>query len=158
MGKNKKNGASGNDEKKKKKRRNRARNQQEKKEGKRKRKQMRRKKKKERKMKKAKRKDKKRKQQRGRQPDGRQTDSTTCGTTGVSDTCLINAVEALNFEKNQIQNLFKQKARLLNHNKTTGNKLSKNMNFNESADYMLKAIGGDISNPKCGETQGKEKE
>jgi len=25
------------------------------------------------------------------------------------------------------------------------------MNFNESADYMLKAIGGDISNPKCGE-------
>jgi len=97
-------------------------------------------------MKKANRKDKKRKQQRG---NGRQT--TTCGTDGVSDTCLINAVEALNFEKNQIQNFFKQKARLLNHNKTTGNKLSKNMNFNESADYMLKAIGGDINNPTCGE-------
>jgi len=98
-------------------------------------------------LRKAKQKAQKKKQQ--RKSDTRQT--TTCGTTEVSDACLINAVEALNFEKNQIQNFFKQKARLLNHNKTTGNKLSKNMNFNESADYMLKAIGGNINSPTCGE-------
>merc|ERR1719481_1869745 len=102
-------------------------------------------------MKKAKRKDKKRKQHRGRKPDGRQTDSTTCGTTGVNDTCLINAVEALNFEKNQIQNFFKQKARLENQNKVTGNKKGKKGEFEDAAGYMLTAIGGNISSPTCGE-------
>lgn len=91
----------------------------------------------------------KRKQQR-KKAAARQSDGS-CGTTEVDDTCLVNAVEALNFEKNQIQNFFKQKARLLNHNKTTGNKLGKNMNFNTSAEHMLEAIGGDINNPKCGE-------
>merc|ERR1711972_532196 len=52
-------------------------------------------------------------------------DWSSCGTTGVNDTCLINAVEALNFEKNQIQNFFKQKARLENQNKVTGNRRRK---------------------------------
>merc|ERR1711872_473634 len=41
-------------------------------------------------------------------------DWSSCGTSGVNDTCLLNAVNALNFEKNQIQNFFKQKARLEN--------------------------------------------
>merc|ERR1712181_173856 len=27
----------------------------------------------------------------------------SCGTSGVNDTCLLNAVNSLNFEKNQIQ-------------------------------------------------------
>merc|ERR1712037_58551 len=51
----------------------------------------------------------------GRQAAG--GDWSSCGTTGVNDTCLINAVNALNFEKGQIQNFFKQKARLENQNK-----------------------------------------
>merc|ERR1712047_217687 len=44
-------------------------------------------------------------------------DWSSCGASGVNDTCLLNAVNALNFEKNQIQNFFKQKARLENQNK-----------------------------------------
>merc|ERR1711973_388260 len=52
-------------------------------------------------------------------------DWSSCGTSGVNDTCLLNAVNALNFEKNQIQNFFKQKARLENQNKVTGNKKGK---------------------------------
>merc|ERR1712173_190099 len=52
-------------------------------------------------------------------------DWSSCGTSGVNDTCLLNAVNALNFEKNQIQNFFKQKARLENQNKVTGNKKKK---------------------------------
>merc|ERR1711928_267232 len=52
-------------------------------------------------------------------------DWSSCGTSGVNDTCLLNAVNALNFEKNQIQNFFKQKARLENQNKVTGNKARK---------------------------------
>merc|ERR1712226_576474 len=47
-------------------------------------------------------------------------DWSSCGTSGVNDTCLLNAVNSLNFEKNQIQNFFKQKARLENQNKVTG--------------------------------------
>merc|ERR1712013_964287 len=46
---------------------------------------------------------------------GRQS---SCGTEQVNDTCLENAVNSLNFEKNQIQNFFKQKTRLQNHKKT----------------------------------------
>jgi len=75
-----------------------------------------------------------------------------CGETQVNETCLQNAVDALNFEKNQIQNFFKQKARLANHNKTTGNKLGKKGEFKDAAKYMLIAIGGNISNPTCGES------
>merc|ERR1711936_1031825 len=75
-----------------------------------------------------------------------------CGETQVNETCLQNAVDALNFEKNQIQNFFKQKARLANHNKTTGNKLGKKGEFLDAAKYMLIAIGGNISNPTCGES------
>merc|ERR1711962_1533771 len=52
-------------------------------------------------------------------------DWSSCGTSGVNDTCLLNAVNALNFEKNQIQNFFKQKARLENQNKVTGKKKGK---------------------------------
>merc|ERR1739838_222313 len=55
-------------------------------------------------------------------------DWSSCGTSGVNDTCLINAVNSLNFEKNQIQNFFKQKARLENQDKVTGNKKGKKAN------------------------------
>merc|ERR1712192_279314 len=72
-------------------------------------------------------------------------DWSSCGTSGVNDTCLINAVNSLNFEKNQIQNFFKQKARLENQDKVTGNKKGKKGEFEDAAGYMLTAIGGSIS-------------
>merc|ERR1711928_14914 len=66
-------------------------------------------------------------------------DWSSCGTSGVNDTCLLNAVNALNFEKNQIQNFFKQKARLENQNNVTGNKARKEGEFEDAAKYMLTA-------------------
>merc|ERR1711971_803837 len=78
-------------------------------------------------------------------------DWSSCGTSGVNDTCLLNAVNSLNFEKNQIQNFFKQKARLENQDKVTGNKKGKKGEFEDAAGYMLTAIGGNINTPSCGE-------
>jgi len=78
-------------------------------------------------------------------------DWSSCGATGVNDTCLTNVVNALSFEKNQIQNFFKQKARFENQGKTTKNKLGKKGEFEDAAKYMLQAIGGDINNVTCGE-------
>merc|ERR1711936_1463073 len=118
-------------------------------------------KKKKRKEKKRTRKDKKKKKKlskkkkkNGAKSEGRQAaggDWSSCGTTGVNDTCLLNAVNALNFEKGQIQNFFKQKARLENQNKVTGNKKGKKGEFEDAAGYMLTAIGGNVSTPTCGE-------
>merc|ERR1712212_747675 len=82
-------------------------------------------------------------------------DWSSCGTSGVNDTCLLNAVNALNFEKNQIQNFFKQKARLENQNKVTGNKKGKKGEFEDAAGYMLTAIGGNISTPTCGDNSSR---
>jgi len=94
----------------------------------------------------------------GRKKSGRQGgkpnpggDWSSCGESGVNDTCLINVVNALSFEKNQIQNFFKQKARFENQGKTTTNKLGKKGEFKDAAKYMLQAIGGDINNVTCGE-------
>merc|ERR1719239_782048 len=82
-------------------------------------------------------------------------DWSSCGTSGVNDTCLLNAVNALNFEKNQIQNFFKQKARLENQDKVTGNKKGKKGEFKDAAGYMLTAIGGNISSPSCGDNSSR---
>merc|ERR1712037_933164 len=82
-------------------------------------------------------------------------DWSSCGTSGVNDTCLLNAVNSLNFEKNQIQNFFKQKARLENQNKVTGNKKGKKGEFEDAAGYMLTAIGGNISTPTCGDNSSR---
>merc|ERR1712037_725637 len=90
--------------------------------------------------------------------EGRQAaggDWSSCGTTGVNDTCLINAVNALNFEKGQIQNFFKQKARLENQNKKENKKVGKKGEFKDAAGYMLTAIGGDISTPTCGDNSSR---
>merc|ERR1711892_1074393 len=80
-----------------------------------------------------------------------------CGSTQVNDTCLQNAVDSLNFEKNQIQNFFKQNARLKNHNKTKSGKLGKKGEFEDAAKYLLQAIGGHISAPTCGESGTAQK-
>ena len=47
----------------------------------------------------------------------------------------------MDFEKNQIQNFQKQKARIDNQNKTTGNKLGKNGEFEDAAKSLLQALG-----------------
>merc|ERR1711892_1021218 len=80
-----------------------------------------------------------------------------CGSTQVNDTCLQNAVDSLNFEKNQIQNFFKQNARLKNHNKTKSGKLGKKGEFEDAAKYLSQAIGGNISAPTCGESGTAQK-
>jgi len=98
-----------------------------------------------------------RKAKKGKNGSGRQKGRLTCGSTQVNDTCLQNAVDALNFEKNQIQNFYKQKARLQNHNKTTGNKQGKKGEFEDAAKYLLQAIGGNISAPTCGESGTAQK-
>jgi len=101
---------------------------------------------------------KKKKKNGGGSSIGRQAaggDWSSCGTTGVNDTCLLNAVNALNFEKGQIQNFFKQKARLENQNKVTGNKKGKKGEFEDAAGYMLTAIGGNISTPTCGDNSSR---
>merc|ERR1711936_404560 len=121
---------------------------------KKKKKEKKREKKKKRKMKERRRKNR----NRGEKSAGRQAaggDWSSCGTTGVNDTCLINAVSALNFEKGQIQNFFKRKARLENQAKVTGNKKGKKGEFEDAAGYMLTAIGGNISNPTCGDNSSR---
>merc|ERR1712037_568682 len=100
----------------------------------------------------------KRRRNKLRKSAARQTaggDWSSCGTSGVNDTCLLNAVNSLNFEKNQIQNFFKQKARLENQNKVTGNKKGKKGEFEDAAGYMLTAIGGNISTPTCGDNSSR---
>merc|ERR1719317_401096 len=85
---------------------------------------------------------------------GRQS---SCGTEQVNDTCLENAVNSLNFEKNQIQNFFQTENQVTNHNKTKSNKLGKKGDFADSAKYLLQALGGNISKPSCGEVGKAQK-
>lgn len=87
----------------------------------------------------------------GRQDNGIITSWPSCSTQTLNDTCLQNALDALKFEGAQIQNFFKQKSRLKSHDKITGSKLGKKGNFEKTAGYMLTALGGNISNPQCGE-------
>merc|ERR1712106_984487 len=83
-------------------------------------------------------------------PTESQDSRQSCGDTQVNETCVQNAIDSLNFEKNQIQNFFKQKARLQAQNKTTSNKQGKKGEFEDAAKYLLTAIGGNISSPTCG--------
>merc|ERR1712106_915315 len=83
-------------------------------------------------------------------PTQSQDSGQSCGDTQVNETCVQNAIDSLNFEKNQIQNFFKQKARLQAQNKTTSNKQGKKGEFEDAAKYLLTAIGGNISSPTCG--------
>lgn len=83
-------------------------------------------------------------------PYGRQISAwESCDVNTVNDTCLQNALDSLEFEKNQIQNFYKQQSRAKNHNKTIGGKLGKKDEFSAAAVLMLDALGGNISNPSC---------
>merc|ERR1712142_109242 len=78
-------------------------------------------------------------------------DATCRGPRVVTDECLINAMESLKYEKNQVTNYLKQSKRLDNHQNISSNKLTKKNEFESAAKHMLWAIGGNLSDPKCGQ-------
>jgi len=103
-----------------------------------------------RKLRKSKRKNKKEK---GRKAKGRKTKQSTvsCPNTAVNTKCLENALMSLAYEKNQVTNYIKQAKRLDNHQNISSNKLTKKNEFESAAKHMLWAIGGNLSDPKCGQ-------
>merc|ERR1719318_1661443 len=80
-----------------------------------------------------------------------QRNTITCSTETVAENCLENAQIALNYEKNQVTNYLKQSARLKGHKNIKEKKLFKNGEFNHAADHLIFAVGGNMSDPKCGE-------
>jgi len=73
------------------------------------------------------------------------------GSTPVPLSCMENAASVLLYEKNQVTNYLKQSKQLIKHKNTTDNKLFKKGEFKDSADHMLIAVGGNLSNPTCGD-------
>ena len=72
------------------------------------------------------------------------------GNTPVPRSCMENAASVLIFEKNQVTNYLKQSKQLIGHKNITDNKLAKKGEFEDSANHMRIAIGGNLSNPICG--------
>ena len=64
---------------------------------------------------------------------------------------------SLAYEGNQVSNYIKQAKRLDNHQSISSNKLTKKGEFFSAAKHMLWAIGGNISDPKCGQTTNDTK-
>ena len=85
--------------------------------------------------------------------------TSSCRTTGrsVTELCLADAMLSLAYEANQVTNYIKQSKRLDNHHKISKNKLTKKDEFTNAAKHMLWAIGGNLSDPKCGETTSDTK-
>merc|ERR1712183_626932 len=97
------------------------------------------------------RKSKKKRKHRGKPIDGRNTktcsDSTTVRSGGLED-----AVDVLKYLRSQVRTFNRKFARIKSFNKTVGNKLGKKGVFEETAKYLLLALGGNISSAACGET------
>ena len=81
----------------------------------------------------------------------------TCSSNEASLTCMKNALEGMMFEKNQIANYLKQAKRLENHGTISTNKMGKRENFDDARKHLLWAIGGNLSDPKCGPNTTSEK-
>jgi len=77
--------------------------------------------------------------------------SVSCPSSAVNSACLENAMLSLAYEKNQVTNYIKQAKRLDNHQNISSNKLTKKDEFESAAKHMLWAIGGNLSDPKCGQ-------
>ena len=60
------------------------------------------------------------------------------------------ALEGMLFEKSQITNYLKQAKLLERHQSLSGNKAGKKDQFKDAEDHLLWAVGGNMSNPKCG--------
>jgi len=74
----------------------------------------------------------------------------TCPADQADATCLLNAIESLVYEQKQLTNFLKQAKLLENHERVSGNKGAKSDVFHHAADHALWAIGGNVSDPKCG--------
>merc|ERR1712233_154613 len=83
--------------------------------------------------------------------DLRSKRSTTCSIETVAASCLDNAMIALNYEKNQVTNYLKQAARLKGHKNIKEKKLFKKGEFMHAAEHLIFAVGGNMSNPQCGD-------
>ena len=81
----------------------------------------------------------------------------SCSSNEASRTCMKNALEGMMFEKNQIANYLKQAKRLENHGTISTNKVGKMDNFDDARKHLLWAIGGNLSDPKCGPNTTSEK-
>merc|ERR1712179_334080 len=103
-----------------------------------------------RKLRKSKRKNKKEKGRKAKERKTKQS-TVTCPNTAVNTKCLENALMSLAYEKNQVTNYIKQAKRLDNHQNISSNKLTKKNEFESAAKHMLWAIGGNLSDPKCGQ-------
>merc|ERR1712218_264665 len=100
--------------------------------------------------------EKKRKKKKGSQRMGRNT--TTCSdSTTVSSDCLQDAVDVLKYLGNQVRTFNRKFARIKSFNKTVKNKLGKKGVFEETASWLLVALGGNISNAACGETGSRRR-
>ena len=70
---------------------------------------------------------------------------------------MKNAMDGMMFEKNQILNYLRQAKRLVNHAIISTNKVGKRGNLDEARKHLLWAIGGNLSDPKCGPNTTAEK-
>ena len=75
---------------------------------------------------------------------------TKCNSKVANRTCMEAALTSILFEANQITNFIKQKKTLENHHRVSGNKAEKKDEFKPAKDHLLWAIGGNVSDPKCG--------
>lgn len=96
-------------------------------------------------------KNKKNKKKQSRKNKHRKGARITCSADTLNNTCLENAQLALQYEKNQVTNFLKQAARLRSHKNIKEKKLGKKGEFEEAADHLIDAIGGNFSSPKCGD-------
>merc|ERR1711962_1574083 len=80
------------------------------------------------------------------------TTRTCSGSDQVTDECLENAVEVFKYLRNQVRTFNRKYARITSFNKIIGNKKNKSGVFEETAAYLLLALGGNLSSPSCGET------
>jgi len=83
--------------------------------------------------------------------DLRSKKNETCSIETVAASCLDNAMIALNYEKNQVTNYLKQAARLKGHKNIKEKKLFKKGEFMHAAEHLIFAVGGNMSNPQCGD-------
>jgi len=78
--------------------------------------------------------------------------TTTCtDSSSVSNDCLEDAVFVMKYLRNQVRTFGRKFARIQGFNKTIGKKLAKKGVFEETAKYLLMALGGNISSAACGE-------